>query len=76
MDHDDLVKQAEKLAEGKKVPELASLAFIYAYVVNHEMAMVMERLSSLSRLVWGVLLALVLGLGSAVIAMIFKSLGG
>ena len=76
MDHDDLVKQAEDLAEGKKMPELARLAFVYAYVGNHEIAMVMERLSSLSRLVWGILLALVLGLGSAVIAMVFKTLGG
>ncbi|HUW95108.1 MAG TPA: hypothetical protein VMW58_04930 [Anaerolineae bacterium] len=76
MDHDDLVKQGEELAEGKKVPELAKMAFVYAYVGNHELAMVIERLSALSRLVWGILLALVLALGSAVIAMIFKTLAG
>jgi len=76
MDHDDLVKQAEELAEGKKGPELARMAFVYAYVGNHELAMVIERLSALSRLVWGILLALVLTLGSAVIGMVFKVLGG
>jgi len=76
MEHNDLVKEAEQLAEGKTKGELAKLAFVYSYVANHELAMVIERLSSLSRLVWGILLALVLGLGTAVIAMIFKSLGG
>jgi len=76
MEHDDLVKQGEELAEGKKVPELARMAFVYAYVGNHELAMVIERLSALSRLVWGILLALVLTLGSAVIGMVFKVLGG
>jgi len=61
---------------GKKVPELARMAFVYAYVANHELSMVMERLDGLTKLVWGILLALVLTLGSAVIGMIFKTLGG
>jgi len=74
--HDDLVKEGEGLAEGKKVPELARMAFVYAYVANHELSMVMERLDGLTKLVWGILLALVLTLGSAVIGMIFKTLGG
>jgi hypothetical protein len=76
MEHDDLVKQAEELAEGKEMPELARLAFVYAFVANHELALVMEKLGGLTKLVWGILLALVLTLGSAVIGMIFKALGG
>ena len=76
MEHDDLVRQAEEMAEGKKPPELARLAFVYAYVANHELAMVMEKLAGLTKLVWGILLTLVLTLGSAVIGMVFKVLGG
>ena len=76
MEHNDLVKEAEGLAEGKKTPELARLSFVYSYVANHELAMVIERLGGLTKLVWGILLALVLTLGSAVIGMVFKALGG
>jgi len=76
MEHDDLVKEAEKLADAMEEPELARWGFIHSYVTNHELAMVIERLSSLSKLVWGILLALVLTLGSAVIGMVFKVLGG
>ena len=76
MEHDDLVKEAEALAEGKTKGELAKLAFVYSYVANHELAMVMEKLAGLTKLVWGILLALVLTLGSAVIGMVFKVLGG
>uniref|UniRef100_A0A6M3MBG4 Uncharacterized protein n=1 Tax=viral metagenome TaxID=1070528 RepID=A0A6M3MBG4_9ZZZZ len=76
MEHDDLVKEAEKLAEEKTKGELAKLAFVYAYVANHELVLVIEKLASLSKLVWGILLALVLTLGSAVIGMVFKVLSG
>ena len=38
MDHDDLVKEAEELAQGKKTHDLALMAFIYSYVANHELA--------------------------------------
>ena len=76
MEHDDLVKEAEKLAEEKTKGELAKLAFVYAYVANHELVLVIEKLASLSKLVWGILLALVLTLGSAVIGMVFKLLSG
>jgi hypothetical protein len=32
VDHDDLVRQAEELAEGKKTHDLARLGFVYSYV--------------------------------------------
>ena len=76
MEHDDLVRQAEKLAGDMKQAELARWGFIYSYVANHELVLVIEKLASLSKLVWGILLALVLTLGSAVIGMVFKVLTG
>ena len=76
MDHDDLVKEARQLSAKLTPEERSEESFIWGYVANHELRMVIERLASLTKLVWGILLALVLTLGSAVIGMVFKVLSG
>ena len=42
MDHDDLVREAEELAEGMKQAEKIDRAFVYSYVANHELRFLTE----------------------------------
>jgi len=76
VDHDGLIKEAEGIAAKLTAGERSEQGYIWAYVANHELRMVIEKLAALTKLVWGILLALVLTLGSAVIGMIFKVLTG
>jgi hypothetical protein len=72
MDHDDLVKEAQELEKSLSGEEKLSWAFRYSYVANQEMRVLIERLGSLTKLVWGVLIAIMLMLGSAVVAVLSK----
>ena len=91
MDYDklkaDLKAEAEEFAKGKTTDELAKWGFIHSYIANHmstDLALVVatmrevleERIESLRRLVWGVLIALVLGVIATMIAIILTRLIG
>jgi hypothetical protein len=54
MNQDELRQEAEQLAKGKKTAELSRMAFVHAYVANHELRVVCERLDHLERIVYGV----------------------
>jgi len=74
--HDELVKEAERIAAKLTPEERSEQGYVWAYVANHELRMVIDKLAALTKLVWGILVALVLTLGSAVIGMVFKVLTG
>jgi hypothetical protein len=76
MGHEELLKEATELERCLSEKEKLSWAFRYSYMANHGLTLVIEKLEGLTKLVWGILLALVLTLGSAVIGMVFKALGG
>ena len=65
--HDELKEQAEDMARGKKTAELARLGFIYAYISNHELRIVFERLKTQNRLIWGLLIVIVLWFAKSVL---------
>lgn len=73
MEHDDLKEQAEELAKGKKTADLARLAFIYAYISNHEVRMVWERLGTVEKIIWrvgaGIIGGIVVGLVLAILKL-------
>lgn len=62
MNHEELVREAEKLAKGMKPAQLIHRAFVYSYVANHELRIMMERISNLHKLVWSILMVLALTL--------------
>jgi len=80
MDRDELKEQAEEFARGKSTAELAKWACVHSYIANHmstDLAIVVgamrevleERIESLRRLVWGVLIVIViLAVGNIVFA--------
>ena len=72
--HDELLEQAKTLEKSLSDPDKLSWAFRYGYVANHELRLVIQQLKSLTKLVWGILIAIVLTLGSAVIGAICKFL--
>ena len=87
MDYDELKEQAEELAKGKSTDELARWGFIHSYIANHmstDLALVVaamrevleERIASLHRLVWSVLIVIVLGVVGTMIAIVANILIG
>ena len=87
MDYDELKEQAEELAEGKSTDELARRGFIHSYIANHmstDLTLVVaamrevleERIASLHRLVWSVLIVIVLGVVGTMIAIVANILIG
>jgi len=65
MNHDALIEEARELARGKKTAELAEMAFIYAYVANHEVRMVFWLLLTIgvpmALMLLGILTKMILG---------------
>ena len=87
MDYDELKTQAEEFAKGKTTDELARWGFVHSYIANHmstDLALVVkgmrevleERIASLHRLVWGVLIVIVLGALGTMIAIVANILIG
>jgi len=87
MDYDELKTQAEEFAKGKTTDELARWGFVHSYIANHmstDLALVVaamrevleERIASLHRLVWSVLIVIVLGVVGTMIAIVANILIG
>lgn len=67
MNYDELKQEAEEMAEGRKTIDLARMAFVYSYIANQELRIVFERLGTLSKLVWGLLIVIVLWICKSVL---------
>lgn len=63
MNEDELKAEAEELAEDKKPADLARMAFVYSYVANHELRMVLNEMRWIKKMV--------LGIGATFIATVF-----
>lgn len=55
MNHAQLVKEAEKMAAGLAPDECAKRGFVFAYVANHELRMLVDAVKDLEEKVsqWG-----------------------
>ena len=87
MDYEELKAEAEEFAKGRTTDELARWGFVHSYIANHmstDLALVVaamrevleERIASLHRLVWSVLIVIVLGVVGTMIAIVANILIG
>ena len=72
MDHDDLVKEAEELAEGMKQGEKIDRAFVYAYVANHELRFLADQVERNKWVIIGIGVPILL----TMVATLFKQILG
>jgi len=72
MEEDELRAEAEQLAKDKKPADLAKMAFVYSYVANHELRMLLDKLDWVrEKLAWHD--KLLLGIGAAVLLTVFTA---
>ena len=69
--HDDLIKEAEKLAASMKQADKIDRGFVYSFVANHELQILIERVYANTKLLWGLLITIVVALGLAIIGFVF-----
>ncbi len=58
MDHDELIEEAERIAEGMKQGEMIKQAFIFGYVANAELRSVLQELKHYRWILYSVLAVL------------------
>lgn len=70
--HNELIKEAETLAEGKNDHDLALWGFIYSYIGNHEQRALWQRLGYIEKTLLGIGVPILLG----IVTLVIKALLG
>jgi len=76
-DHDDLLKEAEDLAEGMKQSEKIDWSFKHLYVLNHEfgyLAQTLDHLGDKMNLVWNFIMATAVTVGVGLVSLVVIAL--
>lgn len=68
--HDELIEEAEKLAASMKQADKIDRGFVYSFVANHELQILIERVYANTKLLWGLLLTIVMAIALAVVGAI------
>ena len=74
--HDDLIKEAEKLAASMKQADKIDRGFVYSFVANHELQILIERVYANTKLLWGLLITIVMAIALAVVGAIIAVVFG
>lgn len=68
--HDELIKEAEKLAASMKQADKIDRGFVYSFVANHELQILIERVYANTKLLWGLLITIVVAIALAIVGAI------
>ena len=68
--HDELIEEAEKLAASMKQADKIDRGFVYSFVANHELQILIERVYANTKLLWGLLITIVVAIALAVVGAI------
>ena len=70
--HDELIEEAEKLAASMKQADKIDRGFVYSFVANHELQILIERVYANTKLLWGLLITIVVAIALAVVGAIIS----
>lgn len=70
--HDELIEEAEKLAASMKQADKIDRGFVYSFVANHELQILIERVYANTKLLWGLLITIVAAIALAVVGAIIS----
>jgi len=76
-DHDDLLKEAEELAESMKQAEKIDWSFKYSYIANHELGYLtqsIEHLRDKVNLVWNFIMATAVTVAVGLVSLVVVAL--